>query len=144
MEFVFEFLFQVVFQIFGEYLLNAGFKGAAAVVRSKVGRYSAAIVAGFVVGVFWGNYLSGAGHPNRPRLFWVSLVVALVFGAAAAWRWRLDADLDPVTTPADDRSALAIELTPWRWPAYRLIGMSLLNGALAAGIATGWTPPGLT
>jgi hypothetical protein len=30
---------------------------------------------------------------------------------------------------------------PWRWPAFRLVGLALMNVALAAGIAVGYTPP---
>jgi hypothetical protein len=130
-DFLFELVFQVLLEFVGEFLIEAGFKGVAAVVRSRVGRYTTSAVAGFAFGVVWGAHVADIGTPHRPRLFWVSIGLAALALAAAAYRRRNDADAVGV-------KALAF---PWTWPAWRWLGFAVLNGAVAAGVATGWHPP---
>jgi hypothetical protein len=136
LDFLLEVVFQIVFELVGEFLLHVGFKGAAAVVRSRVTRYVVAVVGGFAAGAFWGGYLADQGAGHRPRLFWVSLAIGGVMATVAAMRVR---NGDPYPSGFGDDRWRDVGL-PWQWPAFRLIGFSLLNFALAAGIAVGYTP----
>ena len=133
MDFVFELLFQFLFEVVGEGLVELGFKGSARVLRSKIGRAVASTIAGFAFGVWWGAHLVDQGGAHRPRLFWVSIALALVAGIGAHRRWR--------TSAADEGQPVKILQVPWRWPLYRLVAFAALNTAIAAGIATGWHPP---
>jgi hypothetical protein len=130
-DFLFEFVFQILFEFLGEFLIEFGFKGAAAVLRSRIGRYATSAIAGFAFGVVWGAHVAEIGTPHRPRLFWVSVTLALLALLGGAYRRRRPVDAITVT-------ALA---WPWTWPAARWAGFAVLNGAVAAGVATGWHPP---
>lgn len=129
MDFVVEFIFQILFEFVSEVLFEVGFKRTAAVMRSRIGRYTVSALIGFGGGVWWGSHLSDLGH--RPRLFWVSIAIAAIALAAAAYRRA-----NPVMPRGRDLFA-----PPWRWPSWRLVGLAVFNVAIAAGIATGWTPP---
>jgi hypothetical protein len=130
-EIIFELVFQFVFEIVIEGLLELGWHGTAKVLRSRPGRYTASASVGFIGGVLWGAHVAELGQPDRPRLFWVSIVIAIVALLAAAYRR---------SRPADAISTRSFAL-PWTWPAWRLVGFAVLSGAVAAGIATGWQPP---
>jgi len=112
MDFIFEFLFQIVFEL-GEVLLEAGFHGASRVLGEArtVGRR---IIVGFGAGAWWGAYLSDAGGAPS-RLFWVSIILGLVATAAALIPHAADHDRRvAVTAPnsGDSRS--------WQWPRIAL------------------------
>lgn len=148
LEFLFELVFQFLFEVLAEFLLEAGWKRAARALRSPLVRYGLAAVVGFGFGVWWGDRLSG-GH--RPYLFWVSLAVAAVSVIAAVRRRADTAPPGEVSAVAElrrlsdsppnrpERSWLTI-VDPRRWPTHRLIGLAVLNGAVAAGIAVGYRP----
>ena len=129
MDFIFEFVFQILFEILGEALFEFGFKGAAAVMRSRVGRYATMAIAGFIFGVLWGTNLAGGDH--RPRLFWVSIAMAVIAGLGALYRRQ---------RPVAEHRGLGYLVAPTTWPAWRWLGFVVLTVAVALGIATGWTP----
>ena len=130
MDFIFEVLFQFVFEVLGEFLFEAGFHGAALVLRSCVGRFVVASVAGLGAGLWWGARLSERGRVQEPRTLWISLALAGVAAAGAVWRWKR-------ARPVGEASVVS---PPWRWPAYRLVGFASLNAAVAAGVAVGFHP----
>ncbi len=145
LEFVFELVFQILFEVAGEFLLEAGYKRTARVLRSPAVRYGLAGAAGFGFGVWWGERLSG-GH--RPYLFWVSLAVAVVAGVAALRR-RAEMPSSPAgavaelrsladTPPSRPEAGWRTIIDPRRWPTQRFVGLAVLNGAVAAGIAVGF------
>jgi len=127
-DFIFEVLFQVIFEVFGEFLFEAGFKGAAAIVRSRVGRFVAASVAGLGAGLWWGVRLSERGRVREPSTLWISLALAVAAALGAVWRRRRG-------VPSGYQSVVS---PPWRWPVYRLVGFAILNGAVATGVAIGF------
>ena len=147
-EFLFELVFQFLFEVVAEFLFEVGFKSAAKVLRLRIVRYGLLLAVGFGFGVWWGDRLSG-GH--RPTLFWVSLAVAALAGLSALRR-------RPHNVSKGDEAAVvelrrladgpeAHETAAWRaildprdWPVQRLVGLALLNGAVAAGIAVGFEP----
>jgi hypothetical protein len=128
-DFLFEFVFQVLFEIVGEFLVEVGFHAAATVLRSRIGRLAVSAAFGLLAGVWWGDHLSSVGH--RPRLLWVSIAFAAAAALGGFYRQR---------RPVLEMGARSL-VVPWLWPAYRLWGFVVLNAALATGIATGWTPP---
>jgi len=130
MEALFELLFQVVFEVFGEFLFERGYHGAARVFRSRVGRIAVACVAGFGAGLWWGVNLTENGRVQQPRALWTSLALAGIAALCALWRGRPEAtyDNDSIFAP------------PWRWPAHRFVGLAVLNLAIAAGIVVGFEP----
>lgn len=130
MDFIFEVLFQFIFEVLGEFLFEAGFHGAALVLRSRVGRFVVASVAGLGAGLWWGARLSERGRVQEPRTLWISLALGVVAAAAAIWRWKRG-------RPVGEASVVS---PPWRWPAYRLVGFAVLNAAVAAGVAVGFHP----
>jgi hypothetical protein len=148
LEFLFELVFQFLFEVVAEFLFEAGFKGAARVLRIRWVRYGLTVVVGFGFGVWWGDRLSG-GH--RPSLFWVSVAVAVVASISALRR-------QPDMAPPGEESAVAelrrladttapepgrswrTSIDPRQWPTHRLVGLAILNGAVAAGIAVGFEP----
>jgi hypothetical protein len=134
LDFLFEFLLQIVFEFVAEVLVEIGFKGAAGLLRSRTGRYATAVVVGLVAGLVWGDYLSTQGVGHRPRLFWVSLSVGGLAAIAALVR------ASQQRKGGDDALSWATIVGPWRWPAFRLAGFSVLNLAVALGIAVGYHP----
>lgn len=130
MEALFEFLFQVVFEVIGEALFEKGYHRAAKVLRSRIGRIVVACVAGFGAGLWWGVHLTETGRVQQPRALWTSLALAAIAGLGALWRGRPEATFD-------NESVFA---PPWRWPAHRFVGLTVLNLAIAAGIAVGFEP----
>jgi hypothetical protein len=93
-------------------------------------------MAGFGFGVWWGAHLVEQGAAHRPRLFWVSIALAVVAGIGAYRRWQRSGWADP-----NEGQPVTVLQVPWRWPVYRLVAFAVLNTAIAAGIATGWHPP---
>ena len=148
LEFLFELVFQVVFEAIAEGLLEAGYKRTARVLRFPAVRYGLGAGVGLGFGVWWGDRLSG-GH--RPSLFRISVAVAAVSGVAALRRSSelkrpdppraADNLRGPADTPADtDGFSWRAVVDPRRWPVQRLVGLAVLNAAVAAGIAVGFNP----
>jgi hypothetical protein len=137
MDFIFEFLFQIVFEFIGEALLDAGFHGASRFLGSKIGRYTVAVAVGFGAGAWWGSYLSDAGAGHRPRLF----VVSIVLGVAATVAAVIRVGWPHKNRARGFRAHLAESVAPWQWPADRLAAFAAMNVAIAAGIAVAYAPP---
>jgi hypothetical protein len=131
-EFILEVVVQLVLEIFGEFLFDVGFRGAARLLRSRVVRYSIAAGVGLAFGLWWGNRLSDAAR--LPRLFWVSVALAVVAAIGVLVRRGRP---DPVGA-----ERLSSVVMPWRWPEYRFAGFVVLNVALAVGIFIGYEPAG--
>lgn len=89
---------------------------------------------GFGGGYWWGSRLTELGRTDPPRSLWVSIALAGAFVALAVV--RAVRRRRPV---ADD----TVTLAPWRWSVLRLLGFAVLNVAVAAGIAAGFTPRAL-
>jgi hypothetical protein len=140
-EILFEFLFEVVFQLVGEVVLELIFRGAARVLANRVVRAVLGAAAGFGGGYWWGSRLTELGRTDPPRSLWVSVGLAVLFGAIALVKVLRQ---DPPRFPPDSRLArLGETFTPWRWSAGRLAGFAVLNVAVAAGIAAGFDPQAL-
>jgi hypothetical protein len=120
---------QFVVEVLGELLLDTALQGLASVLQSRLGRWSIATALGLGFGVFWGVHLSG--QDSWPRLLWVSLVfAALAFMLAVRPAAAGGAN--------DVRSWQDLLMPPWRWSGERLLGLGVLNIALAAGIVAGF------
>ena len=120
--FLVELLLELVVQLVVEIALEGlarlfGRVFAHPTVRLVLG-VGAVLGAGYAGGYWWGHRLSEAGRVDEPHSLWVSLVLAVAFITAAAVRLR-----------RDDRDV-----------ATRLSFLALLNCAVAAGIAVGFTP----
>ena len=132
-EILFEIVFQFVFELFANLFMEFGFRTVANLLRARITRLVIGAAAGFGFGLWWGGRLADRGHEGVPRLFVVSIVVAVVAGALAANRMRRDRD---GRAPATDPRAVLV--APWRWDAARLTALALLNVAVAAGIDVGF------
>ncbi len=138
MEILLELLFEVVFQFVGEVFLERVFRGAAQVLRNRVVRAVLGMTAGFGGGYWWGWRLTELGRADPPSSLWVSVGLALVLGTVALVKVLRR---DPPRYPPDSRPGRIAETSaPWRWSPARLAGYALVNGAVAAGIAAGFTP----
>jgi hypothetical protein len=132
-DFLLEIVFQVLFEVVAQALLDLGFRGASGVLRSRVGRSVVAAGAGFGFGLWWGGRLSDAALVHRPRLLWVSVGVAVLALARAASTHR-DANHNVASRGPRDL------IDPTRWPGHRLVAFAVLNLAIAAGIEIGFVP----
>lgn len=132
MDFIFELIFQVLFEVVGEFLFEAGFHGAARVLRSRVGRFVVASLAGFGAGFWWGARLTTRGRVQEPRTLWISLALSAMAALGAVLR----------RTQGGATVEESVVSPPWRWPTYRLAGFAILNAAVAAGVAIGFHPMG--
>ncbi|HEV3397698.1 MAG TPA: hypothetical protein VG693_00220, partial [Actinomycetes bacterium] len=81
-------------------------------------------------GLWWGARLAEVGRVEEPRALWVSLGLAAGMGLAALWR----------RSRSRGSTSDSVMAPPRRWPAWRLAGFSVLNLAVAAGIAVGFHP----
>lgn len=133
MDFLFELLFQVFFELFVNVLFEFGFRAVAGVLRARISRLLLSAVAGFGFGVWWGERLSDAGLAGRPKLFYVAVAATV----AAVAKLRAGDAVDE-----DGRHSFRDALTPWRWDAMRLAALALLNVAIACGIDVGYSPLG--
>lgn len=136
-EFLLELLFQAVFELIAEGLVQLGAHSAAAIARHRAVRYVLATVVGFGFGAWWGNRLALLGRDDLPRLFAVSLALAILAAAGAAYRMRRERE-ELGTGRLSGRFAVLV--VPWRWDAGRLLGFAALNVAIAVGIAVGFDP----
>lgn len=134
LEFLIQLVVQLVVEVIGDFLLETAFHGVANVLRSRIGRYAIAGLAGFGFGLAWGDHLSG--NATWPKLLWVSLGLAAAALIAAVTRAAKPAAAGPVKGYAL-RQALT---PPWRWHADRLVGFVVLNLAIAGGIALAFDP----
>ena len=76
MDVLFQFVVEVVLEIFGELLFEAGLEGAGRVLRNRWLRYAVGAALGLVFGILWGRQLSG-GHGG-----WRNVLVP-------PWRWAV-------------------------------------------------------
>lgn len=99
-------------------------------------------VLGLAAGFGGGYWVGLAAHGDRasrpPSSLWVSVAVAVVLGTVALVKVL---HRDPPRFPPDSRLGRVVEtFAPWRWSAARLGGYAVVNIAVAAGIAAGFTP----
>jgi hypothetical protein len=140
-----ELLFELVFQVVGELLIEAGFRGVGRALSNRVVRIvlgvSVAVGGGFWFGRWWGHRQSAPGDTDLPSSFWVSLVLALAFGALALVRWLRERGRTPAEAPAEDAlEHVSRLLNPFEWSAFRALTFALLNASIAWGITVGYTP----
>jgi hypothetical protein len=148
MEIVFELLFEVVGQLLVELVFNLGFRGVGRMLSNRVVRFVLGVTLGGAMayggGWWWGDRLSEAGRTEAPSSLYVSIGLAVAFGALAlvrAIRGRRDDTFevslgDVLEDPAESLPLLS----PVHWPAARLLSFSLINIAVALGISAGFTP----
>ncbi|MCU1690112.1 MAG: hypothetical protein JWN61_1899 [Pseudonocardiales bacterium] len=118
---------QVVVEIIGEFL----WEGATRTMRSRAGRLVVGVFVGFVGGLIWG--IRYTDLPTYPKTLWVSLALAAA-GIALAAGTRSS----PSAPPAPRHIWRDLAVPPWAWPADRLMGLALLNVAIAAGVLVGY------
>ncbi len=122
MEVIVEFLIEIVGEVLIEFLLESSFRGIARLLSNRTVRtvlgIGLAIAVGFGGGYWWGARLTELGRTDSPRSLWVSIGLAGVFLALALAGTRRESG----------------------WPVGRLLGFSLLNAAVATGMAVGFTP----
>ena len=135
MDAVFELVFQLLFELLAEALFEAGFRGTARALRGAPTRLVLAVVAGGAFGLWWGDRLSDVSLGHRPRLLWVSLALGVVALVAAAVR----RPTGPAMT-GGRTEALRTLVDPRRWGRLRLLGLAVLNLAIAVGIAVTYHP----
>ena len=128
-----ELLVYLVVEVLGDLALEGGARGTIRFLRSRTGRFVTAGLVGLGFGLAWGTALSGGA--TWPRLLWVSLSLGAAALLLAAGRAGAPAQHD--TRSAPWRRAL---VPPWRWSAERLVGVAVLNGALALGIVLTFRP----
>lgn len=138
-DFVIELLIQLFVELIldglGELLFKTPFRRVGRALGSNAARYTLGAIAGFGFGVFWGAHLSG--NETWPKLLWVSLALAAVAGLAAVVRRS-----NPLLSPPHRDVWRDVLVPPWEWQVERLVGFMVLNLAIAAGIATSFTPAG--
>lgn len=141
MEIVLELLFEFLGQIIFEFLLEGSFRWLARLLSNRVVRavlaVGLAVAVGYGGGYLWGSRLTELGRTDPPKSLWVSVGLAAIFVTVAlvnALRREEEAQ------PASQRERMEEALVPWRWSVLRLLGYALLNGAVAVGIAAGFTP----
>ncbi len=138
MEILLEFLFEVVFQFVGEVFLERVFRGAAHLLRNRAVRAVLGMAAGFGAGYWWGWRLTEIGRRDPPSSLWVSVGLAVILGTVALV--KVLRDDPPRFAPDFGVGRIGESFAPWRWSAARLAGYALVNLAVAAGIAAGFTP----
>ncbi len=148
MEVIFELLFEVVGQLVIELLFNFGFRGVGRMLSNRVVRFVLGVGLGGALayggGYWWGDRLSEAGRTDAPSSLYVSIGLAVAFGALALLR--------AIKGPRDDSFAVTIGdvleepgeslqlLSPVHWSAGRLLAFCLINVAVAFGTSAGFTP----
>ena len=142
-----DFLLEVVIQVFlqfvvdfvAEYLLQAGFRSASNVLRSRAGRLLVGALVGAGFGYAWGHHLSGG--ESWPKLLWVSIALGACAAVGAAYRAARPARLvRPDDVPGGDGVVSELLSPPWRWDVERLAEFAVLNAAIAIGIGAGFDP----
>ena len=151
MEVIFELLFEVVGQLLVELVINLGFRGVGKMLSNRFVRAFLGIGLGGALayggGWWWGERLSEVGRTEAPSSLYVSIGLAVAFGALAALR--------ALKGPRDDSFRVSLGdvleepgesiqmLSPVHWSAWRLLAFALINAAVALGISAGFTPDGL-
>lgn len=147
--FIFEILFELVFEVVFEFLFQLI---GDAIIRPLWRRFGSqrrkrALIAAFVglvafgYGVGWGIHRATQGADGLPRSVWVTLAMAIGFGALASSRsseapGRTRPDLSPTSEVTWAR--LQAIVLPWHWEPGRLRSFAAANLAIAAGIPTGY------
>jgi len=151
MEVIFELLIEVVGQLLIEVVVNVGFRGVGKLLSNRFVRALFGVGVGGAVayggGWWWGDRLSEVGRTEAPSSLYVSIGLAVAFGALALLR--------AVKGPRDDSFHVSVGdmleepgeslqlLSPVHWSVWRLLAFSLINVAVAFGISTGFTPDGV-
>lgn len=145
MEILIELILELVLQVVGELLFEAGFRGIGALLSNRVVRgvlgIAIAVGGGYWFGQWWGHRQSAPGDTDIPQSFWVSLVLAVVFGTLALVTWIRSRQQPVVENPPEDAIEAAARLVnPLEWSAFRAFTFFLLNASIAWGITVGYTP----
>jgi hypothetical protein len=145
MEIIVELLVNLVVQVVGEILVDAGVEGLGAALRTTAGRIilgtTVAAGLGFAFGWWWGDrYANTLGTSDVPTSLVVSVALTAAFGVltgiSAIRSLRAE---EPDHAPPGSLRSLTRWL-PWRWAPARLAGFALANAAVAVGITVGFTP----
>jgi hypothetical protein len=142
MEFLIELIVEFFVQILLELVFESGFRAIASVLAQRIARIALGIIIsvglGFGGGFWWGSRLSELGRTDPPKSLWVSIGLLVAFAVLAlvqtVRRSRFDITAETITQPLQDK------LLPWRWSPLRLFGFAAVNGAVALGIAIGFSP----
>jgi hypothetical protein len=148
MEIVFELLFELVGQLLIELVFNLGFRGAGRLLSNRFVRFVLGVTLGgglaYAGGWWWGDRLSEAGRTEAPSSLYVSIGLAVAFGALAlgrAIKGRRKDSLDVTFGDLLEEPGESLELLSLvHWPASRLLTFCLINVAIALGISAGFTP----
>jgi hypothetical protein len=151
MEVIFELLFEIVSQLLLELVFNVGFRGVGRLLSNRFVRGVLGIVVGGALayggGWWWGDRLSEAGRTDAPSSLYVSIGLAVAFGALAALRaikGRRDDSFHVSVGDLLEEPGESLQLlSPVHWSAVRLLAFSLINVAVAFGISAGFTPDGV-
>lgn len=128
-----EFLFELVFELLAQFLIEAVGGIVARVLSTRLGRLVTAAAVGFVGGLLWGGSLAQRGLETLPRTFWVAVALALgALGAAVALRRS-------VRPGPEADEAFPGGLLPWRWAAPDWERFAVLNVLVAVGVLTGFS-----
>jgi hypothetical protein len=141
-EIIIELIAEFFVQFLLEVLFESGFRAIARVLADRIARVVLGIVItialGFGGGLWWGNRLEELGRTDPPRSLWVSIGLLVAFAglglAQVIRRTAVDPLAEPVTPSLPDK------VLPWRWSPLRLFGFAAVNGAVALGIAVGFSP----
>ena len=127
-------IIQFVVEVVLKGLLEGIFRGLARALTTRVGQRVLTAGVGLGFGIAWGWHL--ADRPDPPKLLWVSVVLAGAAMVLALYSRTPHRATEPTATAGFWRRAL---LPPWLWPAARWVDFAVLNVAIAAGAALGYS-----
>jgi hypothetical protein len=152
-EFLFQFLFEVVLQFVGEFVFGGIDKGVRHALKSRSGRFALFVLLSVLpalgIGYLWGQHVESIGQAAQPRSMWISLAVAFVLLSAA---WRTSSSALPMSHSlrslhsagrlghSEQTSSLAKaeKARKLRIPPVRLVMLAITNVAAAIGMAWGF------
>jgi hypothetical protein len=139
-ELLIQLIVQLVVEVLWDLLLESLFRGLAEALVRRTGRFVLGAMVGCGFGWAWGHHLTGG--TSWPKLLWVSLILGGTALVLAAGRAGAASGGD---SAAGRRSAWTeVFAPPWSWSAERLVGFTIINAGIAAGIAISFRPTVLT